>query len=134
MTYDERRSIVNTITVVEGDSTMKPISVPELELKILTVLWEAERASSVQEVLDDWDGISPGYTTVLKKLQVMEEKGLVCHEKAGKSYLYAPTVSRDEVIGGNSPVSWISCSEATGCGWFMLFSRSPIYYLRKSKR
>ena len=76
---------------------MNPISVPELELRILGVLWDAHETLSVQEVLDRWPRDSPGYTTILKKLQVMEQKGLVSHHRSGKSYLYAPEVSRAEV-------------------------------------
>lgn len=72
--------------------------IPELELKILQRLWDHRNSASVQEVLDSWDEQdTPGYTTILKKLQVMEEKGLVKHKKAGRAYLYIARLSRNEV-------------------------------------
>ena len=76
----------------------RKVKIPELELKILQVLWKLGDSSSVQEVIDDWaPKPAPGYTTVLKKLQIMEKKGLVVHEKAGRAFKYHPTLTRDEV-------------------------------------
>ncbi len=72
--------------------------VAELELKILGYLWELNNKSTVQEIIDKWrEKEKPGYTTILKKLQIMEKKELVCHEKSGKAYVYIPMVSRKEV-------------------------------------
>ena len=75
---------------------------PELELMILRQLWSLRNRASVQEVLSAWeDKKVPLYTTILKKLQVMEAKGLVKHEKEGKAYKYIPLVSREEVSRGS---------------------------------
>ena len=72
--------------------------VAELELKILGYLWEMGNRATVHEIIDNWkDQEKPGYTTILKKLQVMEQKELVHHEKCGKAYRYIPLVSRKEV-------------------------------------
>ncbi len=72
--------------------------VAELELKILGHLWELDNSATVQEIIDKWkEKEVPGYTTILKKLQVMEKKELVRHEKFGKAYKYIPVVSRKEV-------------------------------------
>ncbi len=61
--------------------------VAELELKILGYLWEMDNIASVQEIIDRWkEKEKPGYTTILKKLQVMEKKELVRHEKFGKAF------------------------------------------------
>lgn len=77
---------------------MRKINVPELELKILSRLWDLGRPGSVQEIIDSWDGEPlPGYTTILKKLQVMEKKELVDHEKNGRSYNYFPLIKKSEV-------------------------------------
>jgi len=73
-------------------------NIPPLELKILNVMWVIDRPASVQEIIDSWnEETEPGYTTVLKKLQVMEKKGTVSHEKSGKMYLYFPAVEQSSV-------------------------------------
>ena len=66
---------------------MKPT---DKELDILQVLWKKEKASvrEVHEFLFGSEGEGPGYTTTLKQLQIMFEKGLVDREKSGKSHLY----------------------------------------------
>jgi len=71
--------------------------IPPLELKILNVLWDAHTPCSVQEVIDRWTDEKPGYTTILKKLQIMEKKGLVMHEKEGRLYRYNAQIEREEV-------------------------------------
>jgi BlaI family transcriptional regulator, penicillinase repressor len=73
-------------------------NIPQLELKILNLLWNLNKPVSVQDVIDVWDSEpEPGYTTVLKKLQIMEKKELVAHEKSGKMYLYYPAVEQGKV-------------------------------------
>ena len=77
------------------DNKMK---IPDLELKILQALWKNSNKASVQQIIDIWnESPVPGYTTILKKLQIMEEKKLVGHEKAGRAFNYLPLVSKDEV-------------------------------------
>ncbi len=77
---------------------MENPKIPELELKILQVLWHNNNRGSVQDIIDTWIGASiPGYTTVLKKLQIMEGKGLVTHEKKGRAYIYITCISKNEV-------------------------------------
>jgi len=77
---------------------MSEISIPELELKILNILWNLGKGAGVQEIIDNWpQQEKPGYTTVLKKLQIMEKKGIARHEKAGRSYEYFPEITRKQV-------------------------------------
>lgn len=66
------------------------------ELEILGVLWR-RGPSTVREVLDHLPASpAPGYTTVLKLLQIMHRKGLVQRDESGRSHVYAPVASRDE--------------------------------------
>lgn len=60
------------------------------ELDIMSVLWR-EGSGTVAEVRDALDG-DVGYTTVLKMLQILEEKGAVSHEREGRAYRYIPLV------------------------------------------
>jgi BlaI family transcriptional regulator, penicillinase repressor len=60
----------------------------DAELRILRVLWE-KGPSTVREVLDELPGERPvGYTTVLKLLQIMHEKGLVERDDRARTHVY----------------------------------------------
>lgn len=53
----------------------------------------------MRQALDGWPQPNvPGYTTVLKTLQIMEAKGLVRHERVGRAYVYRPSLRRDEHV------------------------------------
>jgi predicted transcriptional regulator len=69
----------------------------ERELDIMSTLWSSGSGtvSEVREAL----GEELGYTTVLKMLQILEEKGLVRHEQEGRAYRYFPSVAPDEAGG-----------------------------------
>ena len=60
------------------------------ELDIMSVLWR-EGSGTVAEVRDAL-GENVGYTTILKMLQILEEKGAVGHEREGRAYRYHPLV------------------------------------------
>lgn len=70
------------------------VSFTARELDIMSVLWRlgSGTVAEVQESLAD----DLGYTTVLKILQILEEKGHVRHEREGRAYRYFPTVASDE--------------------------------------
>jgi BlaI family penicillinase repressor len=60
----------------------------EAELGILRVLWE-RGAQSVREVQGVLNAVRPtGYTTVLKLLQIMNEKGLVDRDESQRPQIY----------------------------------------------
>jgi predicted transcriptional regulator len=60
----------------------------EAELEILGVLWQHGEAT-VREVYEILNGVKPtGYTTVLKMLQIMTEKGLVEPDKSNRAHVY----------------------------------------------
>lgn len=69
----------------------------ERELDIMSVLWR-EGSGTVAEVRD---GLPEGvvYTTVLKILQILEEKNMVRHEQEGRAYRYFPMVEPAEAAG-----------------------------------
>ena len=63
------------------------------EMEILRVLW-TKQAATVREVHDTLsNGRDTAYTTTLKLLQIMTEKGLVTREEVGRAHLYRPRVS-----------------------------------------
>lgn len=66
----------------------------ESELEILQILWQRQQAT-VREVHEELARTkSAGYTTTLKLLQIMFEKGLVTRDESSKSHLYFPAVSQ----------------------------------------
>jgi predicted transcriptional regulator len=62
------------------------------ELELMHVLWRAGHAS-VQEVADALGG-GRAYTTVATFLKILEQKGFVTSEKAGRKLIYAPVAER----------------------------------------
>jgi BlaI family penicillinase repressor len=60
----------------------------DAELAILRVLWQ-QGPSTVREVRDVLERLQPtGYTTVLKLLQIMTEKGLVLRDESRRTHIY----------------------------------------------
>jgi BlaI family transcriptional regulator, penicillinase repressor len=67
----------------------------EKELEILQILWE-KGAIAVKDVQIFMGGDEQnGYTTILKLLQIMHEKGLVTRQKSGKLHLYKAVASQE---------------------------------------
>jgi predicted transcriptional regulator len=68
------------------------------ELEILDVLWNVGPSTvrDVHESLKRRDEI--GYTTVLKLLQNMFEKGLVLRQDAQRSHIYSPAYKRADIV------------------------------------
>jgi len=69
----------------------------EAETAILQVLWNSQPCTvkAVHETLSASKDV--GYTTTLKQMQRLHEKGLVVRERGpGKSYLYSAAIPEDE--------------------------------------
>ena len=67
----------------------------DAELDILHVLWD-HGPSTVREVQQHLAGRPTVYTTVLKQLQVMAEKGLVRRNARSRSHVYEARFPREE--------------------------------------
>jgi BlaI family penicillinase repressor len=76
--------------------TIKKLKPTESELEILTILWNKENAT-VREVHEELSkNKDSGYTTTLKLLQIMFEKGLVTRDDSNKTHIYQPAVTRQK--------------------------------------
>ena len=75
---------------------MRDIKPTESELEILNVIWNKGQATvrDVHEVLEARK--QSGYTTTLKLMQIMIEKGLLEREVSGKSHVYAAVIKRED--------------------------------------
>ena len=68
----------------------------DAELAILRVLW-SRGASTVRDVYDQLNRNAPtGYTTVLKLLQIMTEKGLVVRDETQRAHIYEARYSEQK--------------------------------------
>ena len=77
-------------------SAIKYIKPTESELEILQVLWQKGLAS-VREVHEELSKTKEaGYTTTLKLMQIMNEKGLVKRDDSVKTHIYQPAVSKEK--------------------------------------
>jgi len=67
----------------------------EGELEILSVLWERQEAS-VKDVHQQLSAYKQtGYTTTLKLLQLMFDKGMVSRTESGRKHIYRSRIDRN---------------------------------------
>lgn len=75
-----------------ADKNLKPT---ESELEILQVLWN-ENEATVRQVHEELSKTKDsGYTTTLKLMQIMHEKGLVTRNDSNKTHIYQPAITRE---------------------------------------
>jgi len=69
----------------------------ESEMAILQVLWEQEPSTvrEVQEILSETK--DSGYTTTLKLMQIMNEKGLLNRNDESKTHIYTAAVKKESI-------------------------------------
>ncbi len=98
MQYEICRRKRSTFFTVFQTSKMNDKMLPkptEAELEILQVLWE-NGPSSVRFVNDELaEKREVGYTTTLKLMQIMFEKGLVSRNTDARSHIYEAAIERD---------------------------------------
>lgn len=80
-----RHPEMNEATVSED------VQFTDRELDIMSILWKLG-SGTVNEVRAHVQN-EPGYTSILKMLQILEEKGHVRHESEGRAYRYFPMVA-----------------------------------------
>jgi predicted transcriptional regulator len=68
----------------------------ESELEILSILWEKELATvrEVHEIIHQTKDV--GYTTTLKLMQIMHEKGLVSRNVDSKTHIYKAELDKEK--------------------------------------
>ena len=77
-------------------ASTKQIKPTESELEILQILWTRNLATvrEVHEELIKYRDI--GYTTTLKLMQIMHEKGLVKRDESMRTHVYQPCVNKEK--------------------------------------
>jgi len=66
----------------------------EAELSILRVLWR--RGPSTVRAVQGELGVETGYTTVLKFMQIMTDKGLVERDDRERTHVYTPALTEEQ--------------------------------------
>lgn len=82
---------------MDEDTGSGDVSLSELQLELMRVLWARGEASTadVAEALRGGRGLA--HTTVATLLTRLEKRGLVCSRRVGRALLYTPRVSEAEV-------------------------------------
>lgn len=76
---------------------VKNIKPTESELDILKILW-ANKKSTVREVHEILAlNKDVGYTTTLKLMQIMHEKGIVERDDSSKVHIYTPAINQENI-------------------------------------
>lgn len=73
-----------------------PFKPTESELEILQILWEKGHCTvrEVHEILEK--NKEAGYTTTLKLMQIMSDKGLVVRDTSSKTHIYSAVVNQEK--------------------------------------
>lgn len=75
-----------------GNTNIKPT---EGEMEILQVLWKNGNCT-VREVHEELNKKDSGYTTTLKLMQIMHEKGLVDRDTSAKTHIYKTLINQEQ--------------------------------------
>lgn len=70
----------------------------EAELRLMEVLWQKGEAT----VADVTAALPPppiAYNSVLTTMRILERKGYVTHQEAGRAFVYRPSIKREEAAG-----------------------------------
>ncbi len=84
--------LTNKIVEMANAKILRPT---ESELEILRVLWDKGHATvrEVHEILCEHK--DAGYTTTLKLMQIMFEKGIVKRDDSSKTHIYRANITRE---------------------------------------
>ena len=66
----------------------------EAELRLMDVLWQ-KGSATVAEVTAALPPPPIAYNSVLTTMRILEQKGYVTHDEAGRAFIYRPLIERD---------------------------------------
>lgn len=93
MSYENNRIFGKNLKTMSVPKLIKPT---ESELEILQILWQKGLATvrEVHEVLAQTK--EAGYTTTLKLMQIMHEKGIVKRDDSMRTHVYQAAVNKEK--------------------------------------
>jgi len=90
-----KRSYIRSVKL-QPMSALKSIKPTESELEILQILWH-KGVATVREVHEELAATKDvGYTTTLKLMQIMHEKGLVKRDDSMRTHVYQAAVNKEK--------------------------------------
>lgn len=93
MYYEVNRIFVDKLLTMASPKYIKPT---ESELEILQILWQRGLAT-VREVHEELSKTKDvGYTTTLKLMQIMHEKGIVKRDESVRTHVYQAAVNKEK--------------------------------------
>jgi predicted transcriptional regulator len=72
----------------------KSPTLTEAELRVMEVLWRLDHGT-VAEVTEALPPPPIAYNSVLTTLRILEQKGHVTHDEAGRAFIYRPVLQRE---------------------------------------
>ncbi|HRN48498.1 MAG TPA: BlaI/MecI/CopY family transcriptional regulator, partial [Niabella sp.] len=72
----------------------KAVKPTDSELEILQILWEKGDATVRQVHVEMLEKKDVGYTTTLKLMQIMHEKGLVERDESSRTHIYWAAINK----------------------------------------
>ena len=95
MFFIRKRSYIRAVKP-QTMSVTRSIKPTESELEILQILW-TKGLATVREVHEELASSKEvGYTTTLKLMQIMHEKGLVKRDESMRTHVYQAAVNREK--------------------------------------
>ncbi len=90
--YEKVCTIVRTNSYVE----MTELKPTESEMEVLQIMWDKEPCTvrDVHDILEKTKDV--GYTSTLKLMQIMFDKGMVERDTTSRSHLYKSLISREQ--------------------------------------
>jgi len=94
MFFIRKRSYIRVVKQ-KPMTTTKTIKPTESELEILQILW-SRGIATVRDVHEEMAQVKDvGYTTTLKLMQIMHEKGLVKRDDSMRTHIYQAAVNKE---------------------------------------
>jgi len=95
MFFIRKRSYIRPVKP-QNMSVTRSIKPTESELEILQILW-TKGLATVREVHEELASLKEvGYTTTLKLMQIMHEKGLVKRDDSMRTHVYQAAVNKEK--------------------------------------
>ena len=66
------------------------------EEEIMQILWRIKKGF-IKDLLEKYEEPKPAYSTVSTIVRILIEKGFIDYKVYGRTHLYFPVISRDEI-------------------------------------
>jgi predicted transcriptional regulator len=102
-----------------------PPPLHELESEVMEEVWRREEANvrAVLDALNAQGAKQRAYTTVMTIMRRLDDKGMLCRRRAGRTDIYEACLSREEYLRARAQVEVDAVVEQYGEAAFVHFAR-----------